>query len=97
MHRGEFSIVRLSNVYIERLALVNVGPTVSSHLQDALLGNFPHSPVQVLEILRNAINILQIERIAILANFPSHSEIVENEKPDTLAKIGSKTCNLSDM
>lgn len=58
VHGGELSIVWLSDVHIERLALINVGTAVSSHLQNALLRNFPHRPVQVFEILRNSLNVL---------------------------------------
>lgn len=65
MHGGEFSVVWLRNVHIERLALINVSSTVSSHLQNAFLRNFPHSPVQVLQILRNAIDILQTMNLLI--------------------------------
>lgn len=63
VHGGEFSIVRLSNVHIERLALINVGSTISSHLENALLRNFPNGPIQVLEILRKTVDILQIIQI----------------------------------
>lgn len=58
MHAGQFAIVWLSNVDIQRLALVNVGATICCHLEDGLLGDFPHSLIQLLQIIRDLLNTL---------------------------------------
>lgn len=71
MHGGELSIVRLSDVNVERLALINVGTAVSSHLQNALLRYFPHRLVQVFEILRNSLNVLKIRKKALISKYPN--------------------------
>lgn len=58
VHAGQFTIVGFGNVNVERLTLVNVGSAFGSHLDDHLLRDFPHGPVQLLDVVGNAINIL---------------------------------------
>ena len=60
MHAGEFAIVGFCDVYVERLALVNIGPSVGGHLDHSLLGDLPHGLVQILDVLRDIIHILRI-------------------------------------
>lgn len=59
MHATKFSIVWLSNVNVKRLALVNVCATICCHLEDSLLGDFPHSFIQLLQIIWDIINVLK--------------------------------------
>ena len=47
--------VRLSNVDIQRLRLVNEDSPSSCLLQDILLRNFPDSLVQLLDVIRNTV------------------------------------------
>ena len=65
MHAGEFAIVRFSDVYVERLALVDVSPSVGGHLDHSLLGDLPHRLVEILDVLRDIIHILGILRVAL--------------------------------
>lgn len=59
VHAGEFTIVRLSNMNVERLALVDVSSTICSHLQDSLLRDLPDCFIELLQICRDSFNILR--------------------------------------
>lgn len=59
VHAGQAAIVGLCYVNIQGLRLINESPTSSSHVQNDFLLDFPHSLVQVLHIIRDAINVLQ--------------------------------------
>lgn len=59
VHATKFSIVWLSNVNVKRLALVNVCTTICCHLEDRLLGDFPHSFIQLFQIIWDLINVLK--------------------------------------
>lgn len=43
---------------VQGLALVDVGTTICCHLEDSLLGDFPHRFIQLLQIIRDLVNIL---------------------------------------
>lgn len=58
VHAGQFAIVWLSNMDVQGLALINVGTAICCHLEDGLLGDFPHSFIQLLQIIRDLLNIL---------------------------------------
>lgn len=58
MHAGQFAVVWLGNVDVEGLALINVSAAVCCHLEDGLLGDFPHGFVETLHVLRDLGNIL---------------------------------------
>lgn len=51
VHAGQFAIVWLGNVDVEGLTLVNEGAAVCCHLEDGLLGDFPHCFVQLFQII----------------------------------------------
>lgn len=59
VHAGQFAVVGLCNVDVQRLALVDEGAAVRRHLDDGLLGDFPHSFIQLLHIVRNSVNVLE--------------------------------------
>lgn len=59
VHASELSVVGLSDVDVERLALVYEGPAVSSHLQNSLLGDLPHSLIQLLQVIGDLCNTLK--------------------------------------
>ena len=58
MHTGQLAVVRLCNVYIEGLTLVDVWTAVSSHLKDDLLRDLPHCLVEGFQVIRDAVNVL---------------------------------------
>lgn len=58
MHAGQFAVVRLCDVDIHGLALVDEGAAVGSHLDYGLLGDFPHGFIQLLQISWNFLNVL---------------------------------------
>ena len=59
MHAGEFAVVGFCDVYVERLALVNVCATVGGHLDHGLLGDLPYRLIQALDVLRDIIHVLE--------------------------------------
>ena len=63
MHAGEFPKVWVSDVYIERLALVNVGSAVCTHVDQSPLGQLPHRLVEGLQICRDLLDFLGGERV----------------------------------
>lgn len=65
VHACQLAEVGLGNVDVEGLALVNIGPSVSCHVNESTLGELPHSLVQSLQLLRNAINFLHGISVAI--------------------------------
>ena len=58
MHRRALRVRRVGQVQVQRLTLVDERATVSRHLENRLLRDLPHSPVEVLDVLRNARNVL---------------------------------------
>ena len=58
VHAGQFAIVWLCNMDVKGLALVNVSTTICCHLEDSLLGDFPHSFIQLLQVIWDLFNIL---------------------------------------
>jgi hypothetical protein len=46
---------------IEGLALINKSASVSSHLDDSFLWDFPYSLVEILKIIWNSINALNMK------------------------------------
>lgn len=58
VHTGQFAIVRLCDVNVQGLALVDIGATVGSHLEYGLLGDFPHGFIELLQVVWNLINVL---------------------------------------
>lgn len=63
MHACQFGKVWLSNVDIERLALVDVCAPVCSHVDQCALRNLPHCLVQFLEVGGDLINVLVSEGV----------------------------------
>ena len=59
VHACQLSSVRFSNEHIERLALINECSSVSCHVYESPLGNFPNCLVQWLEIIWDLINVLK--------------------------------------
>jgi hypothetical protein len=52
MHGRQLSKVGFRDVDVQRLALVNEGTAISRHFQDDLLGYFPDSFIQLLQVRR---------------------------------------------
>ncbi|GIX65122.1 signal peptide containing protein [Babesia caballi] len=59
MHAGELAERRLLEVDVERLRLVDEDATVRRHVDDVLLLDLPDGLVEVLDVLRNALNVLE--------------------------------------
>lgn len=59
VHAGQFAKVRLSNVYVEGLALVDKCPTVCCHVDQCTLGDLPNCLVQLLQVIRNFLDVLR--------------------------------------
>ena len=59
MHACQFAKVRFCDVYIEGLALVNVGTSVGSHVDEGTLRDLPDSLVKHLQIIRDLLDLLQ--------------------------------------
>ncbi len=68
VHAGQFAVVRLSDVDVQGLALVDEGAAVGGHLQHGLLGDFPHGFVQLLQIVWNLIDVLLKQAKVIMQN-----------------------------
>ena len=62
MHTREFAIVGLSNVYVQRLALINESASLGCHLEDGFLGDFPYSLIKLLQVIRNLWYALKKEK-----------------------------------
>lgn len=58
VHAGQFAVVRLCDVDVERLTLIDISASICCHLEDGLLGDFPHSFIQLLQIIRDLLNVL---------------------------------------
>ena len=58
VHAGQFAVVRLCDVDVQGLALVDVGTAIGGHLEYRLLGDFPHSLIQLLQIIWNSFDVL---------------------------------------
>ncbi|KAK2189785.1 hypothetical protein NP493_97g03028 [Ridgeia piscesae] len=58
MHAGQFAVVGLCDVDVERLTLVNVWAAVSGQLQDDLLWDLPDCLVEGLQVIWDAVNVL---------------------------------------
>ena len=59
MHACQFAKVRFCDVYIEGLALVNVGTSIGSHVDEGTLRDLPDSLVKRLQIIRDLLDLLQ--------------------------------------
>ena len=59
MHACEFSKVGFCDVYIERLALVDKGPTVCRHVDQRALRYLPDSLVYDLQVVRDLFDLLK--------------------------------------
>jgi len=64
VHAGQLAVVRLSDVNVQALALVNEGGTVSGHLDNVLLRDLPHGAVEQLQLVRDLVDILRIRRFS---------------------------------
>lgn len=53
VHTGEFAIVRLSNMDVQRLALVNESSSLGCHLENGFLRDFPDGFIKLLQVIRN--------------------------------------------
>lgn len=58
MHAGQFAVVRLCDVDVKGLALVDEGAAICGHLEYGLLGDFPHGFIQLLQVIWNFLNVL---------------------------------------
>ena len=58
VHAGQFAVVRLGDVYIQRLALVDVRAAVGGHLEYGLLGYLPHGLVESLQVVGDGVDVL---------------------------------------
>lgn len=58
VHAGQFAIIGLCNVDVQGLALVDVGAAVGGHLENRLLGDFPHGFVELLQIVWDLADVL---------------------------------------
>jgi len=58
VHAGQLAVAGLSDVDVERLALVDEGAPVSSHGDDHPLGNLPRCLVQRLQVIRDPLDFL---------------------------------------
>ncbi|KAG9533387.1 hypothetical protein KCU93_g70, partial [Aureobasidium melanogenum] len=58
VHAGNLTHSRSLHVNVERLRLVDEGTTVSGHLNNVTLAEFPNGLVQSLEVVRNVGNAL---------------------------------------
>jgi hypothetical protein len=58
VHGCQLSVVWFSDINTERLTLVNKSASVSCHLDDCFLWDFPYSFVEILKIVWNSINAL---------------------------------------
>ena len=61
VHAGQLAVAGVSDVDVERLALVDEGASVGSHADDHPLGNLPRRLVQSLQIVRDALDFLQVQ------------------------------------
>lgn len=53
VHTGELAIVRLSNMDVQRLALINESTSISCHLEYSFLRDFPDCLIKLLQVIRN--------------------------------------------
>ena len=58
VHASQFAVVRLGDVYIQRLALVDVRAAVGGHLENGLLGDLPHGLVEGFQVVRDGVDVL---------------------------------------
>ena len=59
VHACQFAKVGLGDVYVEGLALVDECPTVGRHVDQGTLRELPNSLVQLLQIIRDLLNVLR--------------------------------------
>lgn len=59
VHAGEFAVVGLCDVDVERLALIDESSSVCCHLEDSFLGDLPHCLIELLQVVRNLRYILK--------------------------------------
>lgn len=53
VHTSEFAIVRLSNMDVQRLALINESTSLGCHLENGFLRDFPYRFIKLLQVIRN--------------------------------------------
>lgn len=58
VHARELAEVHVQHVQVQALALADERAPVGRHIDDAALGNLPHRFIQVLDVLRDARNVL---------------------------------------
>lgn len=58
VHTGQLAKIDISHVYIEGLALVDIGTSVGSHVNKHSLRDLPHCPVKLLQVIRNLFKFL---------------------------------------
>ena len=73
MHAGQFAVVWLCDVDVERLTLVNVGAAVSGQLQDDLLRDLPHRLIQGLQVIRDPVYVLTTTWFVRLSAYQYHN------------------------
>ena len=79
VHASQFAVVRLGDVYIQRLALIDVRAAVGGHLENGLLGDLPHGLVEGLQVVRNDVDVLMRRHILFtIINVTAHSGINEH-------------------
>lgn len=69
VHAGQFAVVRLCDVDVQRLALIDVRAAICCHLEDGLLRDFPHCFVQPLQIVGDLRNILSANQESLRRKF----------------------------
>lgn len=77
MHAGELAKVGFSDVDVEGLALVDVSTSVGHHVNEGALGDLPHCPVQLLQLIRDPFNPLQ-EQISLKILYSWGVQIQQN-------------------
>lgn len=88
MHACQLSIVGFSKEHIEWLALVNERSSVSCHVYESPLGNFPNCLVQWLKIIWDLVNVLEDYKGKV-----SQSKVVlQLYRESALTRHGGKIC-----
>ena len=58
MHRREFVHIRLGNMNVQRLRLIDERTSIRCHVDDGFLRNFPDRFVQSFDVIGNAVDVL---------------------------------------
>jgi len=86
MHGSQLGKTWLSNMYIKRLRLINEGSSISSHVDDSLLGQLPNCFVESSDFSRDFSDALH--RSIISNQFVFHLRIPETSFSQVFQKMG---------